>query len=129
MTGPEHRATDGAKAVGSMPAPRGALSGYRWRILAALATTAMAAALAAGCASGVQSGDDGTDQAAAAQPTAAVVNELESCEAGLPIDDQKKRLAAIAGAQFSGATTHDPELSRLHYPPDVRDVRTSGIFV
>jgi hypothetical protein len=57
------------------------------------------------------------------------VNELKSCEAGLPIDDQKKRLAAIAGAQFSGATTHDPELSGLHYPPDVRDERTSGIFV
>jgi hypothetical protein len=44
MTGPEHRATDAAEAVGRMPVLRGAPSGYGWRIVAALGPVAIAAA-------------------------------------------------------------------------------------
>ena len=60
-------------------------------------------------------GVDG-DPAATAQPTPAApaaAVDITSSDAtgyvpGLPFEEQKKRLVAIAGRQFSGLTAHDP---------------------
>ena len=56
-------------------------------------------------------------------------SDTTGCEPGLPIEEQKKRLVAIANHQFSGLTVHDPEMARLHYDPDARERRQGGIWV
>lgn len=71
-------------------------------------------------------------QPAAAAPAASVdivSSDATECVPGLPIDEQKKRLVAIAGQQFSGLTAHDPEMARLHYDPDARERRQGGLWV
>ena len=123
-----------AKAMSEAHLPT---SGKKRRFAATLVLTAVAAALTAGCAGGTQGQESvdspatDTSAIAAAQTTAAdpAATELKSCEAGLPIDEQKKRLAKIAESQFSGTAAHDADLPRLHYPPDARDNRSGGIFV
>ena len=55
--------------------------------------------------------------------------DATECVSGLPIEEQKKRLVAIASKQFSGVTAHDSEMTRLHYDPDARDRRQGGIWV
>ncbi len=67
----------------------------------------------------------------AASPAVAEISFVDAreCVPGLPIEEQKKRLVAIASKQFSGITAHDSEMTRLHYDPDVRDRRQGGIWV
>jgi hypothetical protein len=77
------------------------------------------------------------DSADSGQPTPAAPaasvdiasSDATECVPGLPIEEQKKRLVAIASRQFSGPTVHDAEMARLHYDPEARDRRQGGIWV
>ena len=64
--------------------------------------------------------------------TSAMVPETHnpvSCKPGSTIKEQKARLVALAKQQFAGATSHDPNQTRLHYDPDARERRQGGILV
>ena len=52
-----------------------------------------------------------------------------SCTPGMSADEQKKVLVDIGEQLFGGATTHDGEITRLHYAPDARDRRQGGVWV
>ena len=51
-----------------------------------------------------------------------------SCE-GLEYDAQKAKLIEIGSEIFAGVTEHDPEMTKLHNPPDARDRRQGGIWL
>ena len=51
-----------------------------------------------------------------------------TCE-GLDYDGQKAKLIEIGDEIFAGMTEHDPEMSKLHNPPDARDRRQGGIWL
>ena len=51
------------------------------------------------------------------------------CSSGLPADEQKAELVALASELFAGSTSHDGGLPRLHFPPDARDRRQGGLIV
>jgi hypothetical protein len=51
-----------------------------------------------------------------------------TCE-GLDYDAQKARLIDIGNEIFAGVTEHDPEMTKLHNPPDARDRRQGGIWL
>ncbi len=51
-----------------------------------------------------------------------------SCE-GLDYDAQKAKLIEIGDEIFAGTTEHDPEMTKLHNPPDARDRRQGGIWL
>lgn len=77
-----------------------------------------------------ESADSG--QPTPAAPAASVdiaPSDATECVPGLSIEEQKKRLVAIATRQFSGLTAHDPEMTRLHYDPDARERRQGGLWV
>lgn len=76
-------------------------------------------------------GDSEARAPAATQPAASApeTGPVQPCEPGLGIDEQKRRLIAIANSQFSGVTAHNLELSRLHYDPDARVRRQGGLWV
>lgn len=104
----------------------------RSHIVVALGLILVAIALAAGCAGDSDAGESTEAQApAAAQPAASPpeTGPAKPCEPGLDIEEQKRRLIAIASSQFSGVTAHNPELSRLHYDPDARVRRQGGLWV
>ena len=51
-----------------------------------------------------------------------------TCE-GLDYDAQKAKLIEIGSEIFAGMTEHDPEMTKLHNPPDARDRRQGGIWL
>ncbi len=53
---------------------------------------------------------------------------IGSCE-GLDYDAQKAKLIEIGSEIFTGMTEHDPEMAKLHNPPDARDRRQGGIWL
>ena len=53
---------------------------------------------------------------------------IGSCE-GLDYDAQKAKLIEIGNEIFAGVTEHDPEMTKLHNPPDARDRRQGGIWL
>ena len=67
----------------------------------------------------------------AASPAVSEISfaDARECVPGLPMEEQKERLVAIASKQFSGVTAHDAEMTRLHYDPDARDRRQGGIWI
>jgi hypothetical protein len=79
--------------------------------------------------SGVDQGSADPGQPAPAASVDIASSDAAECVPGLAIEEQKKRLVAIAGRQFSGPTVHDPEMARLHYDPDARERRQGGIWV
>ena len=76
---------------------------------------------------------------ATAEPTGPIVLTAETsgfdpskyigtCE-GLDYDAQKAKLIEIGDEIFAGMTEHDPEMEKLHNPPDARDRRQGGIWL
>ena len=61
---------------------------------------------------GVSSGIDGSEY-------------IGSCE-GLDLESQKTKLIEIGNEIFAGSTAHDPQMLKLHNPPDARDRRRGG---
>ena len=61
---------------------------------------------------GVSSGIDGSEY-------------IGSCE-GLDLESQKNKLIEIGNEIFAGSTAHDPQMLKLHNPPDARDRRRGG---
>ena len=53
---------------------------------------------------------------------------IGTCE-GLDYDAQKAKLIEIGDEIFAGVTEHDPEMTKLHNPPDARDRRQGGIWL
>jgi hypothetical protein len=53
---------------------------------------------------------------------------IGTCE-GLEYEAQKARLIDIGNEIFAGVTEHDPEMTKLHNPPDARDRRQGGIWL
>ena len=73
------------------------------------------------------------------EPTGPIVLQAETsgfdptkyvgtCE-GLDYDGQKAKLIEIGSEIFVGMTEHDPEMTKLHNPPDARDRRQGGIWL
>ena len=73
------------------------------------------------------------------EPTGPIVLQAETsgfdptkyvgtCE-GLDYDGQKAKLIEIGSEIFAGMTEHDPEMEKLHNPPDARDRRQGGIWL
>ncbi len=50
---------------------------------------------------------------------------IGSCE-GLDLENQKAKLIEIGNEMFAGSTAHDPQMLKLHNPPDARDRRRGG---
>ena len=50
---------------------------------------------------------------------------IGSCE-GLDLENQKVKLIEIGNEIFAGSTAHDPQMLKLHNPPDARDRRRGG---
>ena len=75
--------------------------------------------------------DFSSSPAPAASPAVSEISfpDARECVPGLPMEEQKKRLVAIASKQFSGVTAHDAGMTRLHYDPDARDRRQGGIWI
>ena len=61
---------------------------------------------------GISSGIDGSEY-------------IGSCE-GLDLQNQKTKLIEIGNEIFAGSTAHDPQMLKLHNPPDARDRRRGG---
>jgi hypothetical protein len=97
-----------------------------------IALTALLVVACSGDSEPAVVGEDSSDVPTAVASTAVSESsfaDATECVPGLPIVEQKKRLVAIAGKQFSGVTAHDAEMTRLHYDPDARDRRQGGIWV
>ena len=98
---------------------------------------ALFALIAGACSGGTEPSGGDQDSPDSGQPTPAASaasvdiapSDATECVPGLPIEEQKKRLVAIANQQFSGLTAHDPEMARLHYDPDARERRQGGLWV